>query len=117
MDPLIARALYTSLAFDTQVFRYVRNSSRSHEIAIELLKYEKKPSEIHRKLFGNFNSQKLKFIANCLNKVEFFENEKLAILHICHKELKSMGLGLDDSLDLIEIIMNVENVEATAGFP
>ena len=116
LDNEIARALYTSLAFDTQVFRYIKNSSRSHEIATELLKFEKKPSEIHRKLFGNFTAQKLKFIANCLQKVEFFENEKLALLHIHTKELESMGLGIDDSLDLIEIIMNVESVEAAAVF-
>ncbi len=77
---------------------------------------KKKPSEIHRRLFGNFTAQKLKFIANCLQKVEFFEDEKLAILHIHTRELESMGLGIDDSLDLIEIIMNVESVEAAAVF-
>ncbi len=42
LDLKIARALYTSLAFDTQLFRYVKDSSRSHEIATELLKFEKK---------------------------------------------------------------------------
>ncbi len=116
LDVQMARALYTSVAFDTQLFRYVKNSSRSHEIATELLKFEKNPSEIHRKLFGNFTAQKLKFIANCLQKVEFFEDEKLAVLHIHTRELESMGLGIDDSLDLIEIIMNVESVEAAAVF-
>ncbi|MEM7646059.1 MAG: DHH family phosphoesterase, partial [Pseudomonadota bacterium] len=63
LDAQIARALYTSIVFDTQLFRYIRNSSRSHEISAYLLQYEKKPTEVHRKLFGNFTAPKLKFVA------------------------------------------------------
>lgn len=116
LDGTIARAIYTSIAFDTQLFRYVRNSARSHEVAIELLKYEKNPSEIHRRLFGNFTAHKLKFLANALSRVEFFEDEQLAILLIKTSELESMGLNVDDSRDLIDMIMNIETVEAAAVF-
>ena len=114
LDPTMARALYTSLAFDTQLFRYIKNSPRSHEVAVELLKFEKNPAEIHRRLFGNFNVKKLKFIADCMKKVEFFENERLAILYIRTKELESMGLDANDSLDLIDLIMGVESIQAAA---
>lgn len=116
MDADIARALYTSIVFDTQLFRYVRNSPRSHEISIELLKYEKKPAEIHRCLFGNFTAPKLKFIAQSLSNVEFFEDEQLAILHIKTENLTAMGLDVDDSRDLIDMIMNIESVRAAAVF-
>lgn len=116
LDPQIARALYTSIVFDTQLFRYVRNSARSHEICVELLKFEKHPSEVHRKLFGNFTAPKLIFIANSLSKVEFFNNESLAILHIKTSDLEDLGLDVDDSRDLIDMIMNIESVRAAAVF-
>jgi bifunctional oligoribonuclease and PAP phosphatase NrnA len=116
LDPTIARALYTSIAFDTQLFRYIRNSSKSHQIAIELLKYENQPAEVHRKLFGNFTAPKLKFIAQSLSRVEFFSNEQIAILLIKTSELEDMGLNIDDSRDLIDMIMNIESVEAAALF-
>ncbi len=116
MDAKIARALYTSIVFDTQLFRYVRNSPRSHEVCIELLKYEKKPAEIHRHLFGNFTAPKLKFIAQSLSNVEFFEDEQLAILYIKTEALNAMGLDVDDSRDLIDMIMNIESVLAAAVF-
>ncbi len=116
MDKDIARALYTSIVFDTQLFRYVRNSTRSHEIAIELLKYENEPAEVHRRLFGNFTAPKLKFIAQALSDVDFFDDERLAILHIKTDELREMGLDIDDSRDLIDMIMNIESVQAAAVF-
>jgi bifunctional oligoribonuclease and PAP phosphatase NrnA len=114
LDEQIARALYTSIAFDTQLFRYVRNSARSHEVVTDLLNYEKNPSEVHRFLFGNFTAPKLKFIAQALSQVEFFDDEKLAILHIETKKLEDMGLNVDDSRDLVDMIMNIESVEAAA---
>ena len=114
LDADIARAIYTSVAFDTQLFRYIRNSSRSHEVATAVLKYEKNPAEVHQNLFGNFTAPKLKFIAGSLSKVEFFENETLAILHIKTSDLEAIGLDVDDSRDLIDMIMNIESVEAAA---
>ncbi len=116
LDEVIARSIYTSLVFDTQLFRYIRNSSKSHQIATELLKYEKNPAEIHRRLFGNFTAPKLKFIAQAMSQVEFFENDKIALLLIKTSDLIKMGLNIDDSRDLVDMIMNVETVEAAAVF-
>jgi phosphoesterase RecJ-like protein len=116
LDAHIARALYTSIVFDTQLFRYVRNSPRSHEVCIELLKFEKDPSEVHRCLFGNFTAPKLKFVAQALSKVEFFDDEQLAVLHIKTADLNAIGLDIDDSRDLIDMIMNIESVQAAAVF-
>lgn len=116
LDPIIARSLYTSLVFDTQLFRYIRNSSKSHEVATDLLKYEKNPAEIHRRLFGNFNAAKLKFMAMALSQVEFFEDDQLALLHIKTSDLTALGLNIDDSRDLVDMIMNVETVQAAAVF-
>ncbi len=114
LDPQIARAIYTSIAFDTQLFRYIRNSSRSHEVVVDLLKHEKNPAEVHRFLFGNFTAPKLKFLAQALSQVEFFEDERLAILHILTQDLEDLGLNVDDSRDIVDMIMNVESVEAAA---
>lgn len=116
LDATIARALYTSIVFDTQLFRYVRNSARSHQVVSELFEFEKDPAEVHRRLFGNFTAPKLKFVANSLAQVEFFENEQLAILYIKSSDLFELGLDIDDSRDLIDMIMNIETVQAAAVF-
>ncbi len=109
-----ARALYTSVVFDTQMFRYIRSSSRSHEIAVELLKFEKKPEEVHRRLFANHTSQKVAFLAHALQKIEFFSKDRVAFLHIKKSDLTTHQLDLDESRDVIDLIMNIETLEAAA---
>jgi bifunctional oligoribonuclease and PAP phosphatase NrnA len=114
MNRDIARALYTSIAFDTQLFRYVRNSYKSHEIAASLLKYETEPSEIHKYLFGNFTAKKLKYLSQVLSTMEFFNDDQLVFLHIRSQDLFAKGLDIDDSRDLVDMMMNIESVEVAA---
>jgi bifunctional oligoribonuclease and PAP phosphatase NrnA len=111
MNRDIARAIYTSIAFDTQLFRYVRDSYRSHEIAAELLRYETQPSLIHKSVFGNFTALKYKYLSKVLSEMEFFYKDKLVYLHITNQELSKYGLSSDDSRDLVDMMMNIETVE------
>lgn len=111
MNRDIARALYTSIAFDTQLFRYVRNSYRSHEIASELLRYETEPSIIHKHIFGNFTALKYKYLSKVLSEMEFFYKDRLVFLQISSHELSQYGLSADDSRDLVDMMMNIESVQ------
>jgi bifunctional oligoribonuclease and PAP phosphatase NrnA len=111
MNRDIARALYTSIAFDTQIFRYVRNSYRSHEIAAELLHYETEPSIIHKHIFGNFTALKYKYLSKVLSEMVFFYKDRLVFLQISSQELSQYGLSADDSRDLVDMMMNIESVE------
>ena len=91
MNREIARAIYTSIAFDTQLFRYVRNSYKSHEIAANLLKFETEPSLIHKHLFGNFTAKKLKYLSQVLATMEFYFNDQLVFLQAssCQSERRT----------------------------
>ena len=116
MDALIARALYTSIAFDTQVFKYIRNSSASHLIAAELLEFERNPDEIHRKLFATHTQGKITFLSKVLSEIDFFADGKAAILCLSLKDLEDNGLGPDDARDVIDMIMNINTVQVAALF-
>lgn len=111
LDAQIARALYSSIVFDTQLFRYIRNSPATHLITAELLKYEKKPEEIHRYLFGHHSVEKIRFLSQALSQIQYYCNDKLAVLQIQLKELNEAHLDMDDSRDLIDLIMNIEPLE------
>ncbi len=114
LDAQIARAIYTSIVFDTQLFRYVRNSAQSHLIAAELLNYEKDPAEVHKFLFANHKVEKFKFLASLLDQMVYFADKKLAILKIKQTDLTSHGMVPEDSRDIIDLIMNVESLSAAA---
>lgn len=112
LDREIARCLYTSITFDTQLYRFIRNSATSHLIAAELLKYNIDPEEVHRHLFGNMTPQKVAFLAHALGQLEYECNGKLAILPIKDSEMIRFKLDMDESRDVIDMIMNIEAIEA-----
>lgn len=106
----IARAIYTSIVFDTQLFRYVRNSPTSHLIAAELLNYEKDPAEIHRFLFANHSVEKIRFLSHALEKIEYYLDGRIALLLLDHQDLSSHRMSAEDSRDLIDFIMNIDTL-------
>jgi phosphoesterase RecJ-like protein len=116
LDRQIARALYTSITFDTQLYRYVRNSPTSHLIAAELLGHNIDPEEIHRGLFGNQTVKKMAFLAKALGDIEYSCEGRLAVLRLADAELLQHDLLPDDARDLIDMIMNIDTLEAAVIF-
>ena len=116
MNRDIARAIYTSVAFDTQLFRFIRNSPRSHEIAAQLLHYDINIDEIHRHLFSNQSKNKMAFVSEVLAKVEYSCDDKIAALEISHQDLEKHHLKPEESRDIVDIIMNIKSVEGAVVF-
>lgn len=116
LDADIARALYTSITFDTQLYRYIRNSPKSHLIAAELLTHPINPQEVHRALFGNQTVQKMAFLAKALGQIEYFCHGKLAILRLRDVDLLAHNLEPDEARDISDMVMNIESLEASAIF-
>jgi phosphoesterase RecJ-like protein len=116
LDTRIARALYTSITFDTQLYRYVRNSPASHLIAAELLGYNIEPEDIHRGLFGNQTVEKMAFLAKALGEIEYFCQGRLAVLCLKDADLIQYKMEPDEARDLIDMIMNIETLEAAVIF-
>ncbi|MEZ4873192.1 MAG: DHHA1 domain-containing protein [Bdellovibrionales bacterium] len=116
LDSDVARALYTSISFDTQLFRYVKARPNSHIVAAELLKYEDHPEIIHKEIFSTYTVGKMKFLSEALGDIEYFHDERVAVLHIRDGQLKQYHLEIDDSRDVIDMIMNITTVEAAALF-
>ncbi|MBX3041688.1 MAG: DHH family phosphoesterase [Bdellovibrionaceae bacterium] len=116
LDTDIAKALYTSITFDTQLYRYIRNSPTSHRIAAELLEHPIDATNIHRYLFGNQTVQKFAFLAKALGQIEYFCDGQLAVLRVKDADLFHYNLEIDESRDVIDMVMNIESLEAAALF-
>jgi phosphoesterase RecJ-like protein len=116
LDERIAQALYTSIAFDTQLFKFVKNSVNSHLIAAELLMHINNAEEIHRYLFATHTAGKVAFLSKVLGQVEYFGEGQVAVLKLLDADLKAHGLDMDDSRDVIDMLMNVNTLQAAALF-
>lgn len=115
-DEPIAQALYTSICFDTQLFKFVKNSVNSNLIAAELLLHLKHAEEIHRHLFSTHTINKVGYLAKVLGQIEFYGNGQVAILKLHAKDMQDHSMDMDDSRDLIDMIMNVNSLQAAAVF-
>lgn len=114
LDEKIARALYTSLAFDTQIFKFVKNSGNTHLICAELLEHERHADKIHRSLFANYTRDKVTYLGKVLSEVEYLANDRIAILNLSREDLESHSLDMDDSRDVIDMIMSIQSVVCAA---
>jgi phosphoesterase RecJ-like protein len=112
----IAECIYTSITFDTQLYRFIRNSPNSHLIAAEMLSHKVPVQEIHRHLFGQQTVAKMNFLAEALHGIEYFQNGRIAMVRLKLKDILRYGLEPEDSRDVIDMIMNIENLEAAALF-
>lgn len=116
LDERIAQALYTSIAFDTQLFKFVKNSVNSHLMAAELLMHINNAEEIHRHLFSTHTVEKMAFLAKVLGQIEYFGHGQVAVLQLSDAVLREHNLDMDDSRDVIDMLMNVNTLEAAALF-
>ncbi len=116
MDQEIATCLYTSIAFDTQLFRFVRDTARSHEIAADIIRYKVPVTEIHRYLFGNQTVNKMAFLAKALGQIEYHFEGRLAVIRLRDADLFHYNLEPDESRDVIDMVMNIETLEAAILF-
>lgn len=112
----VARCLYTSITFDTQLYRFVRNSAVSHRIAAEMIDYGIDTESIHRHLFGHHTIQKVSYLAKALGQIEYSADGQIAFLRLHQKDLLEYQLEPDDSRDIIDMLMNIESIEAAVLF-
>ena len=116
LDEKIGRALYTSIAFDTQLFKFVKNSVNSHLIAAEVLTHISNAEEVHRHLFSTHTVDKIAFLSKVLSQIEYHGDGRVAVLKLTAEDLKKYKMDMDDSRDVIDMLMNVQSLQAAALF-
>lgn len=111
MTPEIATALYTSITFDTQAFKLLRNSARSHEIAALLAKDNIETDKIQRELFATWTVQKMNFLATLIQSARYSKNNTVAGFTITQEQLKKYELQLDHINDILDMFTLIKTVE------
>ena len=111
IDTPIATPLYASLVFDTQNFRFIRGSARSHAMAARLLPLIREPEKIHESLFANLTPTKLGFIASSLSAMRIEAEGTLAVLVLYRAIFSRYGADPSDSGDVIDMALNVGSVK------
>lgn len=111
LDVDIAKALYTSVTFDTQLYRFIRNSPKSHLVAAELLKFSINAEEVHRHLFSHQTTNKIAFMAKLLSNIEYYAEGSLACVIMSINDIEKYQLEFDEVRDVTDQIMSIESIE------
>ena len=108
----IATALYTSLLFDTQCFRFQREPLKTFDMAQELIRAGAKHKQIYSLLFDNWSLNKMNYLSKLIKQV-IYKNNDIAIINIVKADLESFELNTDDVSDLVDLFMSIRNLNCS----
>lgn len=114
----IALGIYVSILTDTGSFRYTNTSSKTHEIAAELLKYGIEPNKIYQNIYENNSSKKIVLLGKMINTLQLDEAGKIVWAAITLKALKEAeyDLGLGDKEGFIDMLRTLTGIEVAILF-
>lgn len=113
MSPQIATALYASLLFDTQNFKFIRNSAKPHDMASTLLKCGADHSLIQKNIFDTWSINKMNFLSLLIRNVDYRDNYKIALIRISQQQLVDFDLDSDDVSDFVDLFMSIQSLEVS----
>lgn len=111
LNPKIATSLYASLLFDTQNFKFIRNSAKPYEMASILLKNGADHLLIQKNIFDNWSVNKMNFLSLLIRNVDYRENQKIALIRIGRQQLNDFKLDSDDVSDFVDLFMSIQSLE------
>lgn len=112
IDENMASALYTSLLFDTQCFRFQRDSLKTFDMAQELIRAGARHKQIYSLLFDNWSLNKMNYLSKLIKQV-IYKNNDIAIICIDKSDLEAFKLNTDDVSDLVDLFMSIRNLNCS----
>jgi phosphoesterase RecJ-like protein len=115
-DKYIASAIYTSILTDTGSFAYSNTSKRTHEIAIEMMKYGVDTSEVYRQVYEVNSLKKLALLGMALSSMEVNKNGRLAWVTLSNDVFVKTGASYEDAEGIINYPRSIKGVEIAVSF-
>ncbi len=109
VDSATATALYTSLLFDTQSFKIMRDPVKVLQMGQDLILAGADHQQIHRHLFENWTRNKFNYLSKLITQVEYKRND-VALISITKSDLKEFGLISDDVSDIVDMFMSLKSL-------
>lgn len=109
----IARAIYISIIFDTNMFRSSKNLSGAFYTCSKLCHYVD-VNDIYEQLFCRYDQETWSQMLNMLNNVQYNAHQNTVIIECLHDQFKKNSLSIFHILDCLELAMKRQSI--LAGF-
>jgi len=114
ITPEIASALYVGVVTDTGKFMYENTSPAAHRMAAELVEAGVDVNDIYRRLYERVPTEKLRLLARALDKVERYDDGRVAITYVSADDYAATGAGEELTEGVIDFLRALEGAEVAA---
>jgi bifunctional oligoribonuclease and PAP phosphatase NrnA len=114
LTPEIANALYVALVTDTGKFMYENTDARSHRMAAGLIEAGVEVNDVYRRLYEHAPIEKLRLLAQALDKIELREDGRLAITYISSEDYASTGASEALTEGIIDHLRTIDGAVVAA---
>lgn len=108
----IAESLYTGILTDTGAFRY-NVQPETYEFVAMLTETGVETAKIYRRLFDLTTLEKTKLLARALERLEIYEEGKVAFSYITKQDLEDLNLDESDSEGIVNFGRNIDGTEVS----
>lgn len=112
----IGTCLLTGIITDTGGFKYSGVTAETFEFTAELLNKGVKVSDIYKKVMQTMSKTQFELKRIAMNRIEFFEEGKIAFTYITKEDEEKTGAGINDYNGIVEMGRDVEGVEVSIFF-
>lgn len=111
IDKEIGTCLLTGIITDTGGFKYSGVTSETFEFVAELLNRGINVSEVYKKVLQTQTKEKFELTRRAINRLEFFEDGKIAFTYITKKDEEEIGSGTGDHEGIVEAGRDIAGTE------
>ena len=111
IDSKMAGCLYTGLTTDTGCFRYAATTAKTYRAAADLIELGADNGTINRVMFETKTKTYARLERMALESMEFFENERVAVITVTQDMYKKTGSNEQETEALAPLTRQVEGVE------
>ena len=112
----IANCCLTGLITDTGSFQYQNTDVRAFRLATEMVECGANPSLISEKVFMRNSLAMYNLQCRVIDRIEFFENGRVATSVITAQDLKDFGASKNDCEAMINLLRAIDGTEIVAIF-
>jgi bifunctional oligoribonuclease and PAP phosphatase NrnA len=114
ITPEIASALYVGLVTDTGRFMYENTGAAAHRMAADLIDAGVDVNDIYRRLYERVPVEKLRLISRALEKIERFDDGRIAVTYIGAEDYEATGAGEVLTEGIIDFLRALEGTAVAA---
>lgn len=110
IDKEIAECIYTGLSTDTGCFKYSNASPKTYRIAAEMIELGARSAYINKLMFDTKSKQRIELEKLVLNTLEFFYDDKCAVVYLTKDMQDKAGISDDDVEGISSIPGKIQGV-------